>query len=82
MGYLRTKALIQCLVLLCSLFTIQLLAPPVQAREDVCCEQNILFLDIPDLANDEFEDGLHPNAKGHKKIFEVVKDFLIQQKII
>ena len=50
--------------------------------EDVCCEQNILFLDIPDLANDEFEDGLHPNAKGHKKIFEVVKDFLIQQKII
>lgn len=50
--------------------------------EEVCSEQSILFLDVPDLTNDEFEDGLHPNAAGHKKIFEVVKDFLIQQRII
>lgn len=27
------------------------------------------------------EDGLHPNPKGHKKIFETVKDFLIQNEI-
>ncbi len=41
MGYVRVKALFQCLVLLCSLFTISLLAPPVVAREDACCERTI-----------------------------------------
>jgi len=28
------------------------------------------------------EDGAHPNSKGHQKIFETVKDFLIQNEII
>ncbi len=28
------------------------------------------------------EDGLHPNSEGHKKIFEIIKDFLIQNKVI
>lgn len=28
------------------------------------------------------EDGLHPNSKGHQKIFEIVKDFLIKERII
>ena len=28
------------------------------------------------------EDGLHPNSEGHKKIFETVKNFLTQNKII
>lgn len=28
------------------------------------------------------EDGLHPNSAGHQKIFEIVKDFLIKNKII
>ena len=50
--------------------------------EDVCREQGVLFLDVPDLANDKFEDGLHPNAKGHEKIFQRVKEFLGQKKII
>lgn len=50
--------------------------------EEVCREQNVLFLDVPDLEKDEFEDGLHPNEKGHKKIFEVVKDFLVQHDLI
>lgn len=53
-----------------------------EIMKEVCRDQNVLFLDMPDLANDEFEDGLHPNDKGHKKIFEVVKNFLIQQKLI
>ena len=50
--------------------------------EEVCHEQNVLFLDVPELANDEFEDGLHPNAKGHEKIFQAVKSFLIDKKVI
>lgn len=28
------------------------------------------------------EDGLHPNSKGHKIIFEIVKDYLTKNKII
>ena len=31
------------------------------------------------LAKDEFcEDALHPNAKGHKKIFKIIKDTLME----
>ncbi len=39
-------------------------------------------LDIEKLQDDEFEDGLHPNAKGHQKIFLQVRDFLLDKKII
>jgi len=36
-----------------------------------------------DLLNDEdLNDGLHPNADGHEKMFNRVKDFLIENKII
>ena len=41
MGYLRLKGLFQCLILLCSLFTISLIAPPLEAREDACCEKTL-----------------------------------------
>ncbi len=27
-------------------------------------------------------DGIHPNSEGHKKIFEIVRDFLMQNKFI
>lgn len=39
MGYLRTKAIFQCLILLCALFTISLLSPSADARDDACCEK-------------------------------------------
>ena len=44
--------------------------------EDVCKENNVSFLDIKPLTNEDFEDGLHPNASGHEKIFIQVRDFL------
>lgn len=50
--------------------------------EDVCREQNVLFLDIKPLKNEDFEDGLHPNAAGHEKVFVQVKDFLVSHKWI
>ncbi|PIT92073.1 MAG: hypothetical protein COU08_04435 [Candidatus Harrisonbacteria bacterium CG10_big_fil_rev_8_21_14_0_10_42_17] len=50
--------------------------------QDVCSEQGIPYLDVGLLENDEFEDGLHPNAKGHEKIFQRVKEFLVEQKWI
>lgn len=27
-------------------------------------------------------DGVHPNSEGHKKIFEIVRDFLVKEKLI
>lgn len=44
--------------------------------EDVCKENNIPFLDVGTLDNEDFDDGLHPNASGHNKIFIKVKEFL------
>lgn len=50
--------------------------------QEVCKKNNVLFLDIKPLNNNDFEDGLHPNATGHEKIFIQVKDRLIENKWI
>lgn len=51
--------------------------------EEVCAENRVLFLDIFGLlSNDNFEDGLHPNAQGHEKIFQSVKDFLVANSFL
>lgn len=55
--------------------------------KSVCRKNNIYFIEIFEkwIKSDYkklIEDGLHPNSEGHKKIFETVKDFLIQNKII
>jgi len=45
-------------------------------------KEKLLFVEIIDkLNNKDFYDGLHPNAKGHQKIFKIVKDFLIKNQI-
>ena len=49
---------------------------------EVCLESDVLFLDLGLLNNDDFYDGLHPNAVGHEKIFIQVRDFLIKNKWI
>ncbi len=49
----------------------------------VCKKENTSFINISgSLSDKDFYDGLHPNSAGHKKIFEIVKDFLIENKII
>lgn len=50
--------------------------------EDVCRENKVLFLDIGLLSNEDFDDGLHPNAAGHEKIFVQVRDFMTTNKWI
>jgi lysophospholipase L1-like esterase len=35
-------------------------------------------LDVGLLNNEDFDDGLHPNTEGHQKIFEKVKNFLVE----
>ena len=49
----------------------------------ICAKNNLLFIEMQDLLKDEdLEDGLHPNSKGHEKMFLRVKDFLEDNKII
>ncbi|MDP4009305.1 MAG: GDSL-type esterase/lipase family protein [bacterium] len=47
--------------------------------QEMCQKHSVHFLDTVALNNEDFEDGLHPNAMGHQKIFEQVKDFLEKQ---
>lgn len=42
--------------------------------KNICEKENINFIYLFDVLNNELlEDGLHPNSKGHQKIFEVIK---------
>lgn len=50
--------------------------------EEVCREQGVVFLDIKPLDYEDFDDGLHPNTKGHEKIFNQVRDFLTEKRWI
>lgn len=55
--------------------------------KSVCAENKISFIEIFEKFNKEnyknlLEDGLHPNTQGHEKIFEIVKNYLIKNKII
>lgn len=54
-----------------------------EAMRSVCEKNNIPYCDVFGLLkNDDLEDGLHPNAAGHEKLFAVVRDFLIEHKWI
>ncbi|OHA16722.1 MAG: hypothetical protein A3C79_00050 [Candidatus Taylorbacteria bacterium RIFCSPHIGHO2_02_FULL_45_28] len=46
--------------------------------KDVCLKNKIPFIEIDKLDDSDFEDGLHPNAEGHRKIFEQVKRFMVE----
>jgi acyl-CoA thioesterase-1 len=49
----------------------------------VAKENNIPFIPMFDVLEDEdLDDGLHPNADGHRKMFERIRDFLEEEKII
>ncbi|MDF1498432.1 MAG: GDSL-type esterase/lipase family protein [Patescibacteria group bacterium] len=52
-----------------------------------CKEEKIYFINM----YEEFkkldykkllEDGVHPNSEGHKKMFEIVRDFLAEKEIV
>jgi lysophospholipase L1-like esterase len=53
----------------------------------VCMKNKIYFIDVFDIWKESdykhlLEDGLHPNTEGHQKLFETVKDYLTENKII
>ena len=57
------------------------------AIKEICQENNIPFLDIfQELSKLDYkkllDDGLHPNPEGHLKMYELIKDFFIGNKII
>jgi lysophospholipase L1-like esterase len=52
--------------------------------EKVAKQNNLRFINLfPDWINKDleslFDDGLHPNSKGHKVMFETIKNFLINK---
>lgn len=52
--------------------------------KEVAEKNNVFYLrmfDLLDIKND-LDDGLHPNAQGHQKMFERVKDFLEKNKLV
>lgn len=51
--------------------------------KEICGNNKLLFIEMLDSLNDDdLEEGLHPNSKGHEKMFLRIKDFLIENKII
>lgn len=55
--------------------------------ESVCIDEQIPFVNIFKIMksrdyNSLLKDGAHPNSDGHKIMFEIVKDFLLQNKMI
>jgi lysophospholipase L1-like esterase len=52
-----------------------------QIIKETCKEHNLTF--IPTfhlLENEDLKDGLHPNTKGHKKLFEEIKKHFLDLK--
>ena len=56
--------------------------------KEVCKKEKVYFIDFYErLTRSRYEDfldgdGIHLNSKGHKIIFETVRDFLVGNKII
>lgn len=52
-----------------------------QALKSVCKEEKAFYIGMTgalDIIND-LTDGLHPNSKGHEKMFLQIKDFLVEK---
>jgi len=50
--------------------------------KQIASEKQAHFVAIPWLEPHEFEDGLHPNTKGHENIMQAVKKYLYDHKLI
>jgi lysophospholipase L1-like esterase len=55
--------------------------------KEVCNKEVVSFIGVFDkfFKSDYkklLQDGVHPNSEGHEKIFEIVKEFLIKNKVI
>ncbi|MEK6894914.1 MAG: GDSL-type esterase/lipase family protein [Nanoarchaeota archaeon] len=49
----------------------------------LCKENNLGYIDFEEiLSKDDLEDGLHPNSKGHEKIFQHIVKFLEDNNLL
>jgi lysophospholipase L1-like esterase len=54
-----------------------------QSLKRISAQEKVYYLETANLLqNKDLEDGIHPNAKGHEKIFLAAKEFLLKEKII
>ncbi len=54
-----------------------------EIMKDVCLQNKVPFLEVFDLLeNSDLKDGVHANAAGHRKIFERIKKFLLDNQIV
>ena len=54
-----------------------------ETTKEICAKNNVLFLDIFGTLNmQDLADGLHPNTNGHEKLYQKVKSFLLEYKLI
>jgi len=54
-----------------------------KALETIANENGVPYLQLYDaLQFGDLADGIHPNESGHQKIFEKVRDFLLENQII
>lgn len=45
--------------------------------KQICEKEEVLYCDVSTvIQNEELFDGLHPNAKGHEKLFKVIEKFV------
>jgi len=53
-------------------------------NREIAEKHNILFLDLSGVIDPEEDlaDGLHPNSKGHEKLYQKTKSFLERNKLI
>lgn len=64
-------------------YTNQNLTDYNQKIKKIAQKNRVFYLDIFDLLkNEDLADGLHPNSRGHQKLFLEVKDFLLGKKLI
>ena len=53
------------------------------AIKSFCSQNNILFIDMIDvLDKQDLEDGMHPTAQGHEKMYIRIREFLLDKKMI
>ncbi|MBI2600586.1 hypothetical protein HYW42_01420 [Candidatus Daviesbacteria bacterium] len=58
-----------------------------EIMEEVSQEEKIHFIEIYNhFSGGEYQhllvDGVHPNSRGHQQVFEIVRDYLLDKKII
>ena len=53
-----------------------------EALKRLCVSHKVHYINGTPLITHDFTDGLHPNARGHEKIFQHVKRHLIENDII